>query len=221
MKRSLHVVGVALALSLPSQLTLADESRDAVEPTNADPAPPPRPVFAAAPLSRVTFEGTEAEVMLGPEHQCEAPCQMEVAPGRYQLTIDGRASHVVEIGNEPVKVIRLRGGSPNMLIAGVIAIVAGTGLFVAGLSVPNNCSTPAAGSGYSYCLSIPLTLEATGALWGVAGVVVTILGGLQMGRTRLDTRPPESVAKAAPRILPWATGTDGLHGGVGGLAVVF
>ncbi len=270
MKRTLGVVGLALAVSAWAPVAHADNPTDtvvltsggrmsgsiivddpnggitlqlkdgtvrklkrkdvkSVERVNAEevavaPAPPPLPpppLPVAPPLTRVVFEGSEAEVTLGPEHRCSAPCQMTVVPGSYQLTINDRPSHVIVVGNE-AQTVRLRSGSPNMLIAGSIAIVAGIGLIAAGLSVNNNCTTPAAGSGYTYCLSIPLTLDATGALWGVAGIVVAILGGVQLSRTRLDTRPPESVAvNARPRVLPWATGTEGFHGGVGGLAVVF
>jgi hypothetical protein len=112
-----------------------------------------------------------------------------------------------------------------MLIIGVALAAAGTALLVGGLSASNNCASSTSSSAPSICVSIPLTLEATGVLWGIAGVTLGIIGAIQSGRTRLDTRSPPATTASVPRFVPWATPVtesgSGLRGGLGGVAVFF
>src|ERR1700722_17356510 len=92
MKHALRIAGLALVVSAWSPAARA-----------GDPA-----VTAVAPAhAKVSFEGSAADVELGPDHRCQAPCQLDVAPGAYQLMIEGRPTHVIVVGNEPVKVVRL------------------------------------------------------------------------------------------------------------------
>ncbi|MGO8995645.1 MAG: hypothetical protein ACLQVI_20230 [Polyangiaceae bacterium] len=212
----------------PGDIRMAGDSAESPDSATAPPAeevapsPASRPRAGGSELLRVSFEGVEADVTLG-IYSCSAPCELKVPQGTYELTVDGRPARSLNVGPDLVTIVQLKHGSPGLLIAGVTVIAVGAVFVVAGLSTSNNCTTPSSGSGESYCLSIPLTLEATGVLWGVAGLALTIVGGIVKGRTRVDVDPTE-VSKRV-HVMPWAAAADnlrgGLAGGVGGLAVVF
>ncbi len=51
--------------------------------------------------------------------------------------------------------------------------------------------------------------------------MLTILGGVQMGKIKVDLDRPEVGGEVDPRIVPWATAEAVGHGGSGGLAVSF
>jgi hypothetical protein len=214
MYRTLASIGLSLAVIGSSPLARADQPSAPAAPTTG--------------LPGVSFAGQDgAELMLDDGRTCKAPCTLhDVAPGFHALTIDGRPSRGIVVQPGPTTVVRLRGGSPTMLVIGVALVAAGTALFVGGLSTSNNCASSTSSSTPSVCVSIPLTLEATGVLWGVAGITLGIIGAIQSGKTRLDTRSPEAtMASSVPRVVPWASPVtesgSGVRGGVGGVAVFF
>ncbi|MGO8995263.1 MAG: hypothetical protein ACLQVI_18255 [Polyangiaceae bacterium] len=179
--------------------------------------PPPQ-----ASTTRVTFEGSGTEVSLA-GRTCTLPCSMDVVPDTYQLTYGRGLTRTLVVAPEPTMDVRMKGGSPALLVVGVTLLAAGSALFAAGLNT-NGCvgGNPDASTG-GMCLSIPLSLEATGVLWGVAGTVLTVLGIRQLGRERVEVNPsgPTNVAKWTPRVIPWAAPESNAHGGAAGLAVVF
>jgi hypothetical protein len=204
----------------PSEPPPARDPSAVVVPVAPVRPPPPPPSL----LTRISFQGLETEVSLGPGYACTAPCTMDVPAGNYQLSVGGSVTKDLVVPAGPPMVVRVRGGSSTILVVGVIALVAGAALIAGGAATSNNCQTPAASSSPQtyYCVSIPLTLELTGGLWAAAGVALSIVGGIRLGKPRVDVNPKdETVGTWAPRVVPWARAEPGLRGGTAGLGFVF
>jgi hypothetical protein len=219
--RWLSVIGLLLTVPSRASVAVADEPKDDVTHPPPSPSPPPAPM-----LVMVSFEGKKAEVTLGstPSRSCTVPCEMAVAPGVYELAIDGRPSEPVVVGEDLMTVVRLKDGSPAMIYGGAILIAAGLALAAGGIveaSTPSTCS----GGEFALCFNLnPLVggfLAVVGAAWGVAGIGFTVGGAVHTTRAVRDLRPPTPSSSWAPRVLPWATAESGLRGGAGGLTIVF
>ena len=208
------------------------------------PPPPPMPTSTATPTwtmtpapalapslpiaagqARVSFEGSNAEVSLGTNYSCTCPCTLDVAPGTYEVVVNGRPRFPVVVPQDSTTVVRVRGGSAGLLVGGVLALTAGIALFAGGLSASDNCASATPGTS---CVSVPATLEATGVLWGLVGISLTIVGAVIVGKTRVgidrgaaSSTFTETVAKPSFSVQPWATTEDNLHGGVAGLSGTF
>jgi hypothetical protein len=175
--------------------------------------------------ARVSFEGSNAEVSLGTNYSCTCPCTLDVAPGTYEVVVNGRPRFPIVVPQDSRTVVRVSGGSAGLLIGGVLALTAGIALFAGGLSAGDNCASATPGTS---CVSVPGTLEATGVLWGLVGVSLTIVGAVIVSKTRVgidrgaaSSTSTETVAKPSFTIVPWATTEDNLNGGVAGLSGTF
>jgi hypothetical protein len=187
-------------------------------------APPP-------PGSTVSFEGSEALVSLDGAHACTAPCELHgIAPGPHALTVDGKPARDIVVGADRVDV-GLRSGSPLELVGGIALMAGGTALLVGGITAHNNCQNtyttktgPVAMTTVTEhaCISVPRLLDVTGALTTLGGIALTVAGGRALAHTSVVLgASPVASAKGAPRVFPWAAAEQNLHGGVGGVAVVF
>jgi hypothetical protein len=219
MRNVLAVLGLALAVSSWAPVTRAD---GATQPS-ATPAPPPH-------LTRLSFEGKRAEVTVGSIRSvtCTVPCEMQVVPGANQLAIDGREVDPILVGkDDPVVVVHVEGGSPAMLGGGVVQLLIGSASVAAGVAIQLGAPNCSAADGFCYRSLVMVEgafFEILGGVGVIVGITFAILGVNRIVRPSRAVQDPDhsaSVSKRSPRILPWGSAEQGLHGAVGGVVLSF
>jgi hypothetical protein len=188
----------------------AEHTQAAPPAVTVPPAPSPlsAPVAPAPGRVLVSFEG-KGLVSIGPL-SCQAPCDMPVPPGSYDVTVDAHPVRTIEVGAEPTARFRVHRGGAVMLIIGASLVIVGSALVSGGLAMTSGKDD-----------STPAVLMGSGAVLDLAGCTLAIIGAVQAGKRKLDPVRSEEASTWLPRVMPWATAERGAHGAVGGIAFSF
>jgi hypothetical protein len=176
--------------------------------TAAPVAPPPMAAPSGSPRVIVSFDGT-GQVSIGPL-SCQAPCDLPVPPGSYDVMVDSHPVRSISVGAEPTAHYRLHRGGAGLLITGSLMVLVGSALVAGGLAMVSGNSDSAAPGG----------LILSGVALDLAGATLAIIGAVQSSKRKVDEVRSDQLATWRPRVLPWAMAERGA-GAVGGIAVVF